>query len=99
MLVGDWIKIKGQYGNPDRIGYIYEIDLYRVFIVVTSPKLLVKTQADYDKAKVGVYKNITVPLEQYEFNEAELYSLIDLALVWHDKEWFMELTDNLLNKK
>ncbi|MFC5650294.1 IDEAL domain-containing protein [Paenibacillus solisilvae] len=85
--VGDWISGTSQL-DEKFIGYVdslAEDNMVKVWV----------TQSDHDNI-VGEYVQTKLPklrklAEDNPFNQDELVSLIDLALMTKDKDWFQDL--------
>lgn len=96
LQIGDWIKGKSADGELI-LGYIDSVNDQEQFA-----KVMVVT-SDNNEA-IGK----TIPIKQKQLkkipnvqviNIEQLRSLIDVALITGDKEWFMELSDKLNSLK
>jgi hypothetical protein len=88
LQIGDWVGFNGV------VGFVEEIDLDDI---IGKPYLIIFTKNRMGQlVNIGMWKSeddlIKIPpyLEMHEIEQ-----LIDLALVMGDKEWFMELTEQL----
>ncbi|NHN29766.1 hypothetical protein [Paenibacillus agricola] len=85
--VGDWVS--GTSLEDEKIiGYVDSMDLYGIVRVMV-------TQSDREEAIGYMVNSMRFKLEKLESNvltsEADLRSLMDLALMTRDQEWFNEL--------
>jgi hypothetical protein len=85
--IGDWVS--GTTVEDEKIiGYVESLDLYGIVKVMV-------TQADREEAVGYMVNSMRFKLEKLDSNvltsEADLRSLMDLALMTRDQEWFNEL--------
>lgn len=88
--VGEWVVIDGgrfQGWTGYITKYDFEDDRYYVRLTLDSAGIAVNTGIWFDTDRLTL-KNSLI--------EDDLFPLIDLALDMNDKEWFLELTSQLL---
>jgi hypothetical protein len=89
---GDWVCIINHRSKNGFLGFISKIDResegYQ--IIITKDRKGRKTP----NLLIWVDLEQLVPILEYK-DEDDLLALIDLALDLNDKEWFMELTEQL----
>ncbi|MGZ4161518.1 MAG: IDEAL domain-containing protein [Neobacillus sp.] len=93
---GDWVQGRSREGELIH-GYVETVD---------STKEIVKVNVVESDNEKAIGKSLWLPKKWTEklpdltvISESQLLSLIDLALVTNDEQWFMELTDKLISAK
>ncbi|WP_138419272.1 IDEAL domain-containing protein [Aquibacillus sediminis] len=92
LQVGDWVKTKTENGELIH-GYLERAnpDFSKVAlkVVASDNERIIGYTLRVSKENVKKMENATV------YNEQQLETLIDLALITNDREWFMELSEQL----
>ncbi|MEK5052064.1 IDEAL domain-containing protein [Niallia sp. FSL K6-0212] len=83
LKIGDWVKVKAIFGIF-MYGYVTRIHGSSVDVKITKGPVAELNEHTFDRHRVQPW----IMEEKY----IDYDSLIDLALLTHDEEWFRELT-------